>query len=215
MSREISTCRVCKKNYWQGNIEGAKDICNDCKQKQWFAEMKAKGCTVGDFENLGREPQLVRVKKHELPKVIVNGDVYTDITTTLYTDGRHKKIFYTDEEWEEIKKAEFKKRQYKRKKKRIAEDAAKRKAKEEEVKKAEKEMKKKIEEATKASEEEAKRKEISRKKSALENKKREARNELILQLREKGFTYKEIANRLGIGLTTVGTVVNKKMRIEV
>ena len=128
MSREISTCRVCKKNYWQGNIEGAKDICNDCKQKEWFAEMKAKGCTVGDPENLGREPQLVRVKKHELPKVIVNGDIYTDITTTLYTDGRHKKIFYTDEEWEEIKKAEFKKRQYKRKKKRIAEDAAKRKA---------------------------------------------------------------------------------------
>ena len=126
MSREISTCRVCKIKYWQGNIEGAKDICNDCKQREWFREMKAKGCSVGDPDNLGKIPHLRHKKKRDLPKVEINGETHVDVMDLLFTDSRHEKKFLSEEEMEAIKRAEYKKRRCKRRKKRVAEAEKKR-----------------------------------------------------------------------------------------
>ena len=97
-------CKTCKKPFVIGrDVELLENYCADCETKGWFSDMKKAGCSVADPEKLGRKPQLVLKKKADLPTVTVNGVKYVDSTSLLFESSKHKKVYPSNKEKENLK----------------------------------------------------------------------------------------------------------------
>lgn len=110
-------CGVCGRDFARGR-NGALDskYCSRCEEKGWLIEMKKMGCSVGDSENLGVVPHMVRVNKSSLPKVKLDGETYTDVTQLLFADGKYEKKYLTQKERDALDLADYKKRKYRHRK---------------------------------------------------------------------------------------------------
>lgn len=120
MSRRQGECKVCGKVYVVGSWiteESSQVICNKCDTQEWIKEMKAKGCSVGDYKKIGDIPDLVKKKVSDMPKIVCDTVTYRDITDLFYYDTKYKKEYLTKEKMDEIELKRYRAAEHMRNKK--------------------------------------------------------------------------------------------------
>lgn len=77
--------------------------CANCHIIGWQEEMYRVGCNVTKPQNLGKLCHVIKVSLQDCPKVVVDGEVYRDVTNLLHEDTKYRKTYPTKEEWEKIR----------------------------------------------------------------------------------------------------------------